>query len=218
MARTTFVFIALVLMASSLRAAAPDSALGRLIQKLPPPEKFVDPAINDPLTKKMQAALKARNYGTALELSRQIARRYPRSLGAQMTHALLAASFKQAPEARAGFKTVLGLRGDFVPAYVGLGLVEASQNRFSPALEDFRQVTQIAPKLDAGWIGCSLCAERLGRRNDSLNYARKATAVAPNSAGAWSQLARAEGLAGNKKAGGAALARANQLVRQVRKR
>jgi tetratricopeptide (TPR) repeat protein len=198
--------------------AAQDPSIDRLLGKLPPPEKFVDPAINDPLAKQMAAAAKAHNFGTALDASRRLADRYPKSLGAQMVHGMLALALRRFPEASAAYHKVLSIRPDFAAADIGLGLAEASQQHFRAALSDFQQVTRLAPKADAGWIGSSGCAEKLGRRQESLQYARRATAVAPSSAGAWYQLAREEGLSGNKQASANALARANQLERTALQR
>jgi tetratricopeptide (TPR) repeat protein len=198
--------------------AAQDPSIDRLLGKLPPPEKFVDPAINDPLAKQIPGAVKAQNFGTALDASRQLAARYPKSLGAQLLHGMLALSLRRFPEASGAYHKALSIRPDFAVAYVGLGLADASQQRFGAARSDFQQVTRLAPKADVGWIGISACAEKLGRRQESLEYARRATAVAPSSSGAWYQLAREEGLSGDKQASANALARANQLQRTFVKR
>jgi tetratricopeptide (TPR) repeat protein len=197
--------------------AAQDPSIDRLLSKLPPPEKFVDPAIRDPLAKQMAAAAKAYNFGAALDVSRRLAERYPKSLGAQLVHGMFAQSLRRFPEASAAYHKALSIRPDFAIAYVGLGLTEASQQHFRAALSDFQQVTRLAPKADIGWIGSSACAEKLGRRQESLEYARRAATVAPSSAGAWYQLAREEGLFGNKQASAKALARANQLEKNAPK-
>src|SRR4051812_11075551 len=42
--------------------AAEDPSIDRLIAKLPPPEKFIDPAANDPLVNQMLSALRQRNF------------------------------------------------------------------------------------------------------------------------------------------------------------
>lgn len=207
--------VCIIILIGLLPATAADEAIDRLIGKLPPPQKFVDPAINDPLAKQMSAASKAHNFGIALDLSRRLAERYPKSLGAQMVHGLLSASMHQFSEASAAYHKALSIRPEFPGAYVGLGLAEASQNRFAAAFSDFQQVTRVAPQLDVGWIGCSACAERMGRRRDSLEFAKHATAAAPSSAGAWAQLAREEGVSGNSQAAAKDLARANALRRKA---
>jgi tetratricopeptide (TPR) repeat protein len=195
--------------------AAQDPSIDRLLSKLPPPEKFVDPAIRDPLAKQMAEAAKAHNFGTALDASRRLAERYPKSLGAQLVHGMFAQSLRRFSEASAAYHKALSIRPDFTIAYVGLGLTEAAQQHFRPAFSDFQQVTRLAPKVDIGWIGSSACAEKLGRRQESLEYARRATAVAPSSVGAWYQLAREEGLFGSKQASANALARANHLKKNA---
>lgn len=197
-------------------ASAADPSIDRLLNKLPAPEKFVDPAQNDPLAKQMLAALKAKNFGTALEASRRLANKYPKSLGAQTIHGLIALAMRQFAEASAAYRRALGVRSSFFPAYLGIGLAEASQSHYRVALSNFQQLTRLAPKADIGWIGSSACAEKLGMRQESLNYARRATALAPSSPGAWYQLAREEGLFGDKQAAAKALAHANQLQGKTR--
>ena len=192
-------------------ASAADPSIDRLIRKLPPPEKFVDPAQNDPLAKEMAAAVKAHKLGPALEASRRLSNKYPKSLGAHAIHGLIALVMHRYPEASAAYRKALAIRSDFAPGYVGIALAEASQNHFREALSNFQQLTRLAPKSDIGWIGSSACAEKLGLRQDSIAYARRATVAAPASPTAWYQLAREEGLYGNKQAAAKALARANAL-------
>jgi tetratricopeptide (TPR) repeat protein len=191
--------------------AAQDPSIDRLLGKLPPPEKFVDPAINDPLAKQMTAAAKAHNFGLALDASRRLANRYPKSLGAQMLHGMFALFVRRFPEAAAAYHKALAIRPDFAGAYAAMGVAEFLQQHFGVALSDFQQATRLAPKADIGWIGASACSEKLGRRQESLEYARRATAAAPSSSGAWYQLAREEGLSGNKQASAKALAHVSQL-------
>ena len=191
--------------------AAQDPLIDRLLGKLPPPEKFVDPAISDPLAKQMEAAAKAHNFGIALDAARRLANRYPKSLGAQMVHGMLAAFLRRFPEATAAYHKALAIRPDFAGAYAALGMAEILQQHYRVALSDFQKVTHLAPKADVGWIGASACAENLGHRQESLEYARHAASIAPSSAGAWYQLAREEGLSGNKQGSAQALARARQL-------
>ena len=196
-------------------AFAADPSIDRLLGKLPPPEKFVDPAMSDPLTKQIEAAAKAQNFGNALNAARQLAKRYPKSLGAQMVYGMAALSMRRFPEAAGAYRKALAIRPGLAVAYVGLGLTEASQQRFGAALSNFRQVTRLAPQAEVGWIGASVCAEQLGRRQESLEYARRATVVAPFSAGAWYQLAREEGISGNKTASAEAMSRANKLLKKT---
>lgn len=141
----------LVFAACSARAA--DESIDRLIGKLPPPEKFIDPAIQDPLNKQIAAAINAHNLGIALDLSRRLANHYPKSVGGQMTHGLLAFSVHQFREASNAYQKAISIRPSFPIAYVGLGFADMAQNRFSAALSDFQRVTRIAPQLDIGWIG-----------------------------------------------------------------
>jgi len=205
--------LTLVLCASIMvrSASAADPSIDRLLGKLPAPEKFVDPARNDPLAKQMFAAAQAHNFGTALEASRSLARKYPRSFGAQAFHGMLALEMRRYPEASAACRKALAIRSDFSPACIGLAVAELAQSHFREAFLNFQRVTKIAPNADIGWIGMSACAERLGWRHDSLEYARRATVVAPASAAAWYQLAREEDLFGDVHAASKAAARAHQL-------
>ena len=215
-------FIATLLFGATLLAspafAAQNPSIDRLLGKLPPPEKFVDPAINDPLAKKMAAAGKAKNYRAAFEASRQLASKYPKSVGAQAIHGLMALGLHHYPEASSAFRKALALQPDLVPAHLGVALSEFEQQHFRPALSSFQQVTHFAPTADLGWIGSSACAEKLGRRQESLEYARRATVAAPSSAGAWSQLAREENLSGNKQAAANAFQHALKLQAKAPKR
>jgi tetratricopeptide (TPR) repeat protein len=191
----------------------------RLIKKLPPPEKVVqaDPASRDPLAKKIVDSIKAMNLGNAYTMSRQLAARYPKSAGAHSLHGQLALIMRRYPEASDAFHKAVAIQPNYAFAYVGLALSEASQNHVNAAMSDFQQVTRLQPAADIGWIGLSACAEKLGRKGDSLQYARHATAVAPSSFAAWFQLSRAEGISGNRQASANALARANQLRRKAGK-
>ena len=191
--------------------AAGDPSIDKLIAKLPPADKFVDPAGNDPLAKQFVVAIKEHNYGTAMQRSRQLAAKYPKSLGAQLANAEMAVAMKNYGEANAAFHKVLALRPDFALAYFGLGISEAGQQHFRAALGHFQQVTRLEPSRDWGWIACSACAEKLGQKQVSLDYARHGTTAAPKSPGVWFQAAREESLAGNKKAAADDLRHANQL-------
>lgn len=192
-------------------ASAADPSIDRLLSKLPAPEKFVDPAQNDPLAKQMFAAVKANNFGTALEAARGLTKKYPRSLGAQAFLGLLAIEMRRFPEAATACRKALSIRSDFSPAYTGLALAELGQGRYRPAFSSFQRITKLSPNSDIGWIGMSVCAERLKWGQASLEYARRATVVAPTSAAAWGQLAREEDLFGNAHAASEAIARSHRL-------
>lgn len=204
--------------APTLRAQD-DSSIDKLIKKLPPPEKViqVDPASNDPLAKKIIAAIKTMNLGNAYTMSKQLVARYPKSAGAHAVHGQLALVLEHYPEATDAFRKAVAIQPNYSFAYVGLAFSEGSQNHIGAAMSGFRQVTRLSPNDDVGWIGMSACAERLGKKNDCLQYARRATAVAPSSFAAWLQLSRAERISGNRQAAANALARANELQRKGNK-
>src|ERR1041385_2750788 len=85
------VFALLVIAAVTAPGAhAQDASIDNLLSKLPPPEKLVkppiqqalqasDPATKDPLAKQILQAELMRNFPQALNLSRKLTERYPRS-------------------------------------------------------------------------------------------------------------------------------------------
>jgi tetratricopeptide (TPR) repeat protein len=219
--KTKLILLSLVLFAATLGTsalAAQDASIDRLIRKLPPPEKLVDPASNDPLAKQAVAAARQKNFGIALDSARRLSQRYPKSAGAQMFYGMLAVALHQFADASAAFRKAIAVRPDLTAAYAGLGVAEASQRHFSAAFSSFQQLTRLAPNADAGWVGSSACAEQLGKRQESLTYARRGTIMAPSSAAAWYQLAREESLFGSKAAAAEALARATQLRKKAAER
>jgi tetratricopeptide (TPR) repeat protein len=222
--RAALIIAAVITGASTAATRAQDASVDQLIKKLPPPEKVAkstmqpaDPALRDPLAKQVIDSAKAMNFGNALALSQKLAARYPKSAAAQSLNGQLALALRRFPEASAAFHKALSIQPNSAFAYVGLALIEASQNHLTAAMSDFRQVTRLAPGADIGWIGLSACAEKLGNKGQSLEYARQAAAVAPASFSAWLQLSREEGISGNKQAASKALARANQLRRPAGK-
>jgi tetratricopeptide (TPR) repeat protein len=212
-------FLTVVALAATKAAQDPsqDPSIDRLLGKLPPPEKFVDPAINDPLAKHMAAAAKAHNFGIVLDDARRLAERYPKSVNAQFNHGSIAFGLHMYPESSGAFRKVLAVRPDFALGYVGLGLTELAQQHYRAAMGNFQQVARLLPNKDIGWLGLSVCADKLGQKKDALTNARKATAVAPNSTIAWLQAGHEESLAGNKQAAAMDLARANQLHKAAAK-
>jgi tetratricopeptide (TPR) repeat protein len=213
----TFAVCLLAATALTAAKASQDPSIDHLLGKLPPPEKFVDPAINDPLAKHLIAAAKSHNFGIALDDSRHLAQRYPKSVGAQVIHAQVALALHMYPESSEAFHKVLSFRPDYVDGYFGLGMTELSQRHFRAALGDFQQVARLIPDKDLGWVAMSVCEEKLGDKKNSLDYARKATAIAPNSWVAWMQAAREENLAGNKQAAVVDLVRASNLRKTAAK-
>jgi tetratricopeptide (TPR) repeat protein len=176
-----------------------------------------DPASLDPLVKQIDDAIKKMNFGNAYAMSQKLVARYPKSAGAHSLRGQLALLLRRYPEATDSFHKAISIQPNLGFAYVGLALSEASQNHISAAMSDFRQVTRLFPNEDVGWIGMSACAEKLGKKGDCLDYARRATVVAPSSYAAWLQLSHAEGISGNRKASANALARAKELSRKAGK-
>jgi len=203
-------FFCVVLLLSLVRPhahAAADSEIDRLLKKLPPPEKLVklnghvlrvsDPALRDPLVKQIDAA---KQSNRALELSRQLAARYPSSAAAHYYVGYFASSEKRYPESSAEFRRALAIQPQLVLCHFSLAFVEWRQGHFSIALEHMRDVTKLEPRAAAGWAVLSLCAEMAGAPEESVAAARHLVALAPRQTAAWVRLAMAEKNVGNHAA------------------
>jgi predicted Zn-dependent protease len=193
--------LAILLLASfhpSIRAQ--DESLDQLLKKLPPPEKLVkpralapqDPALQDPLVPQILAEIRAKHLPRALDLSRQLSTRNPKSIGALCLHGELALALRQLREAAIVFHRAIALEPKVSAPYFGLGTINAAEGHFSVALSNFQKVTALEPKSPIGWIMSGGCAERLGRKEEAAKYARRATEVSPAFVLGWLQLARAE--------------------------
>lgn len=206
-----FTLALLFLAATSL---AQDPSIDKLLKKLPPPEQVVkaDPALQDPLTKQIQNAAKAQNFGQALELSRKLAQRYSKSAGAQALHGMLAFQLRRFDEAADAFRKTIAIQPSVAFPYFGLGAVEFVQGHFAAAVPHLRKSLQLEPKAALSWLFLSACAEKLGRKQESLDYAKRATATGPALPATWIQLARAESAVGHQREALAATKRAQQVA------
>lgn len=215
---TLIAIMALALLRVSVHGAT-DPEIDRLLKKLPPPEKLVhvddrilrvnDPALSDPLTKQIEAAAKAKQSKRALELSRQLAARYPSSAVANYYVGESAAGNKRYAEASTAFRRALALQPRFVLVHYDLAFVEWEQRHFDTALQHFRAVTKLEPRAAAGWATLSICAEMVGSRAESVMAARRLVELAPRQPAAWVRLAVAEKNVGHHDAAVRAL---NQAV------
>jgi tetratricopeptide (TPR) repeat protein len=205
-----FCFFCAILLLSLVRphaCAAADSEIDRLLKKLPPPEKLVklnghvvrvsDPALRDPLVKQIDSA---KQSNRALELSRQLAARYPSSAAAHYYVGYFASSEKKYPESSAEFRRALAIQPQLVLCHFSLAFVEWRQGHFSDALQHMREVTRLEPRAAAGWAVLSLCAEMAGVPDESVAAARHLVALAPQQTAAWVRLAMAERNVGNRDA------------------
>jgi tetratricopeptide (TPR) repeat protein len=210
----TFIFAVFALAAVCSAVSASEPSVDRLLKKLPPPEKIVspiDPLVNDPLAKKTLDAINARKFSRALSLSRQLSSRYPKDSMAHGVHGWMALAQRQWAEASSEFQNAVRIEPKYAFAHFGLGLSEAAQNHYAKALQSFQRVARLEPNAEVVWVASSGCAEKLGKGQESLDYAKRATAVAPKSATAWLQLAHAEAAMGHRAAADNALARARQF-------
>lgn len=207
-------------------AYATDSEIDRLLKKLPPPEKLVhlnehvlrvsDPALRDPLVKQIDAAVKAKQTKRALELSRQLAARYPSSAAAHYYTGYFASTEKRYPESSAAFRRALAIQPQLVLCHYSLAFVEWQQKHFSSALEHMREVTKLEPRAAAGWAVLSLCTEMVGLPQESVVAARHLVAVEPRQTAAWVRLAMAEKNVGNYNAAAQAMDRAILVQRATK--
>lgn len=198
--------------------AATDSEIDRLLKKLPPPEKLVklnehvlrvsDPALRDPLVKQIEAASKANQSKRALELSRQLATRYPSSAAANYYAGYFASIERRYAESSAAFRRALAIQPQLVLCHYCLGFVEWRQGHFNIALQHMREVTKLEPHAAAGWAVLSMCAEMSGAGQESVSAARHLVALEPRQTAAWVRLAMAEKNVGNYNAATQAMNRA----------
>jgi predicted Zn-dependent protease len=70
-------------------------------------------------------------------------------------------------------------------AHFGLAAAEVAQGHYVAAIPPLCELTRLEPKFAFGWMALSDCALRSGRKQESAEYARRATAVAPSSSDAW---------------------------------
>ena len=203
-------------------ACAQDASIDQLLKKLPPPEKFAlphaeralqktDPAAKDPLAKEMGTALRMRDFSRAENLSAQLIKRYPQSVGAYCMHATIEMDLRRYANAVADLRKAIDLQPKLALSYFLLGNAEAMQQHFATALQHFRKAAELEPKNAAAWAFLSACAERAGRKQESLDSAKRATTVSPAFLGGWFQLARAEKALGHTNETLSALTRAAEI-------
>jgi tetratricopeptide (TPR) repeat protein len=147
----------------------------------------------------------------ALELSRTLVKRYPRSAGSHCLHGVLALELRQYGEASAAFRQSVAFQPNFELSLFGLAVVEATQGHFSAAMPHLLRLSRLEPNSALVWEILSDCAQRLGRKEESVTYARRATAVAPAAIDTWLHLARAENSLGHTEGTLSALSRAAEV-------
>lgn len=215
--------IAILIGPSAIPLRAQEPSIERLLNKLPPPEKFqkspleralgqVDPAMNDPLLNEIASAVRSQSLTRAMALTQKLITRHPHSPGAYCLQGILAYVNRQYAVASSNFRQALKERPSYSFAYFGLAAVELEQDHFGAALPHLQQFTKLEPNSTIAWVTQSYCARRLGRNDEAARSARRAITLSPSSADAWIQLARAEKGLGHPLPAIAALARAAQLL------
>ncbi len=202
--------IAFLLAASSTSIAlAQDPSIDNLLKKLPPPEKLIkpsieralkqeDPALRDPIIGQIVNAATAGNVQRTLELSRKFVENHPQSPAAHNFQGVLYALVQKYSEAAAEFRKAIAIQASFAAAHFNLGTVEYLLGHFAGAMSHYQQAVHFEPEEHVpGWLSLSLCADKLGRKQESLTYAKRAAAEGPAFAAVWIQLARAENALGH---------------------
>jgi len=206
-----------------ISAHAEDASIDKLLSKLPPPEKIIqpsarkaveqsDPAFNDALVTQTLVAVRLRNFQLAMGLSRKLTEKYPRSAGAQALRGAVAYGSQQYGEASAAFRAATNINSKYAFAYFGLAAVEATQGQYAAAIPHLQQVLKLQLNAAAAYYVLSDCAFHLGRKEESAVYARKGTALAPSDGYMWLQLARAEKSLGHSDATLNAIAKAAEVA------
>src|ERR1043166_4236752 len=213
----------LFLVASSRFAfAAQDASIDQLLKRLPAPEKLVkpsveraveqrDPALQDKMGSDILTIWRNGKISRALELSRTLVQRYPRSAGAHCLRGVLALELRQYGEAAVAFRQSVAVQNGFALSHFGLAVVEATQGHFSAAMTPLLKLSRLEPNSPLVWEILSDCAQRLGRKEDSVTYARRATVLAPAAIDTWLHLARAENSLGHTEGTLSALTRAAEV-------
>jgi tetratricopeptide (TPR) repeat protein len=188
-------------------SGATDPDVERLLKKLPAPDKLVhadervlrmnDPAIHDPLVKQVVEASKAKQLKRALELSEQLAKRYPSSVLANCFTGYFYLVQHRYGDSAGAFRRALKIQPQFVVAHYYLGLAEWRRQHFDAALQQFRDITMLEPKVAGGWAVLSIAAEGAGFPEESVKAAKHLVELAPQQSAAWVRLAMAEYSAGN---------------------
>jgi tetratricopeptide (TPR) repeat protein len=207
-------------------AQAQDPSIERLLKKLPPPETLVKPppvnvldeleVLGDPLTKRIGTACAYHNWLQARALALRLAQAHPNNPWVHCIRGSIATEVVRFSEASAAFADAVKVRPKFTYAFLQLGAVEVIQQHFAAAIPHFNKVVELEPKWAIGWVFLSGCTEKLGRRQESLEYAKRAIAVGPDFSGTWLQLAHAENALGHTENAKRALARAQQIMRSSR--
>ena len=208
--------LGLVLASSAL---AQDASIDRLLNKLPPPEKLVkppvkqameqpDPAFKDPMGRQISRAIEMYNFPQALNLSRKLTERYPHSAASQCLRGALAFDLRQLGEASSCFRAATNIQPKFALAHFCLAWLEAAQEHYAAAIPHLQRLAELEPKAYVSYYALSDCTLRLGRKQESLDYAKKAAALAPSVVYTWLQLSRAEKAIGHNEATLAAITKA----------
>ena len=169
----TAIFLIVPILSGPLHAQ--DPSIDRLLSKLPPPEKIgrpplhqavlaSDPAAKDPLVRQILQAALSRNLQQALNLSRKLAERYPRSAGGQTLRGYCAIGLQQYAEAATSLHNAIAIQPRLAIAHFGLALIEGKQNHFAAAVPHLQRVIEIEPKAAGAYYALSDCALRTGRK------------------------------------------------------
>src|ERR1700687_1545716 len=167
-----------------LGAQAQDPSIDRLLSKLPPPEKLVQPrveraikqndtALNDPLTKRILAANDVGDYAHALQMSRELVQKNPKSAYAHFLRGAFAFDTNQLTEASAAFRNSIAAESNHGIVHLVLGVSEMLQNHYAAAVAPLEESGKLEPTWAAGWLLASLCEIHLGHPQQSVELAKR---------------------------------------------
>src|SRR5207249_5585487 len=138
--------------------------------KLPPPEKLgkrpvqrameqPDPAFKDPMGRQIFQAIVIHNFPQALNLSRKLTERYPRSAASQVLRGALAFDLRQFGEALSCFRAAANIQPKLALAHYCLAYVEAAQGHYAAAIPHLQRVAELEPKAYISYYALSDCTE-----------------------------------------------------------
>lgn len=211
-------------LASTTLAQEPN--IDSLLAKLPKAESFERPKVdqvtrdvqsmkNDPTARAILAALQRGDKAAALRAAQTLGLKFPQNAAAHLAEGVMGLVCRQAEVANSAFRRAVALNPNFADAYYGLAASLALRGQFANAMTPLRRGALLEPNNPAFPLALSLCAQKLGHREERVAFARQATQIAPSNLVAWVDLARAENGIKQPVAAMQALSRAAELAPDI---
>lgn len=216
---TTAIFLSL-LPAPSVKAQ--DANIEKLLKKLPPPESLVSrpPAdalaevevLGDENTSKLAYALRYRQTKRAIEFADLLVQRHPKNPWVHCIRASLAVTQNDLAKGFASFRESTRVQSNFAYGYLEMGAVEVIQHHYAAAIPHFKKVLPIWHESPLTLVFLSGCEEKIGHREQALEYAKRAVAAESDAPGTWLRLAAAENAMGHVEKARQAMTNAQKLL------